>query len=216
MVLLGYESTRQVTMRDMAHHTRPVAKAAKRALVVTDMPYQSFLNPEEALANAQLLTGDCGADAVKIEGGVGIERQVRLLVDRGVPVMGHIGMLPQGVANGKFRVYGKTGEEAEKILEDARLLDRLGVFAIVLECLPAELGRRITAEVRCPTIGIGAGPGTDGQILVCHDMIGIRSSVSPKFVRRYADVEDSIRKAAEQYVKDVTQGKYPSDKESFR
>jgi 3-methyl-2-oxobutanoate hydroxymethyltransferase len=215
MVLLGHANTRGVTLKDILYHTRPVSKATKRALVVADMPYQSYRTPEEALQNAEELVKDAKADAVKLEGGASIEPQVRKLVMRGVPVMGHVGMLPQSIGNGKFRVYGKTNEEAEAILKDAKLLDRLGVFAIVLECMPAKLAKRITAAVKCPTIGIGAGAGTDGQILVLHDMLGIRTAVSPRFVRRYATIEAGIRKAVQKYCKDVAKKRFPSAKESF-
>ncbi|OQA57292.1 MAG: 3-methyl-2-oxobutanoate hydroxymethyltransferase [Candidatus Omnitrophica bacterium ADurb.Bin277] len=215
MVLLGHENTCDVTLKDIAHHTRPVARASKRALVVADMPYHSYLNPEEALANAKALVKEHGADAVKLEGGLAIEHQLIKLVGAGIPVMGHIGMLPQAVQNNKYRVHGKSEEEAASILEDAKLLEKLGAFAIVLECLPASLAKKITQSVKCPTIGIGAGAGTDGQILVVHDMLGIRSGVSPRFVRRYADVEETVKEAVRNYCRDVIRGKYPSEKESF-
>jgi 3-methyl-2-oxobutanoate hydroxymethyltransferase len=215
MVLLGDETTHQVTVSDVAYHTKAVAKAAQRALVVADMPYRSYLTPEEALSNARILVRDSGADAVKIEGGVAIEEQIRHLVRNGIPVVGHIGVLPQSVEGKKYRVFGKSEPEAESIMKDAKLLESLGVFAIVLECVPGTLAARVTAEVKCPTIGIGAGASTDGQILVVHDILGIRSSVSPRFVRRYADLENVIKQAAEGYCRDVAAGTFPSQKESF-
>lgn len=216
MVLLGHSNTRGVTLQDILYHTRPVAKAAKRALVVADMPYHSYRTPAEALRSAKLLTGDAGADAVKLEGGASIKAQVKKLIKKRIPVMGHVGMLPQSVGSGKFRVYGRTASEAQAILEDAKLLDRLGVFSIVLECMPVGLARQVTKAVKCPTISIGAGAFTDGQILVLHDILGIRSSVSPRFVRRYASLETNIKKAVQKYCADVRKKRYPSSKESFQ
>lgn len=215
MVLLGQDNTRGVSLKDILYHTQPVAKAVRRALVVADMPYHSYRTPEEALQTARMLTEGAEADAVKLEGGIGIEPQVRKLIERGIPVMGHVGMLPQSIGDGKFRVYGKTDEEAEAILADAKLLEGLGVFALVLECMPASLARKITETVRCPTIGIGAGSATDGQILVLHDMLGIRSSVHPKFVRKYASIEENIKAAVQDFCKDVRGGNFPSVGESF-
>ena len=165
--------------------------------------------------NAKRLVREAGADAVKLEGGVRIQAQIQKLVTEGISVMGHIGMLPQSVGDGKYRVYGKDPEEAEAILEDAKVLDRLGAFAIVLECVPSKLATEITQAVRCPTIGIGAGSSTDGQVLVFHDLLGIRSGVSPRFVRRYAQLEEIMKKAARAYCLDVKKKKFPAKKESF-
>lgn len=213
MVLLGQSSTREVTVEDILYHTRAVARAARQALVVADMPIHSYEDPDTALKNAKrFLAG--GADAVKLEGGIGIQPQVQHLVAAGIPVMGHLGLLPQS-AGDRFHVQGKTDDEAKSILEDAKMLERLGVFAIVLECVPAALAARITQTVKCPTIGIGAGAGTDGQVLVLQDILGIRSSVSPRFVRRYAKIEEIMKKAIRNYCRDVIRGKFPSRKESF-
>ena len=215
MVLLGHETTLGMTMEHMLYHTQAVAKAVKRALVVADMPVHSYNDPELALKNAQRFLREAGADAVKLEGGAKIQSQVEKLMTEGISVMGHLGMLPQGIGDGKFRVYGKDPDEAKAILEEAKLLDRLGVFAIVLECVPAKLVAEITKAVKCPTVGIGAGPSTDGQVLVFQDLLGIRSGVSPRFVRRYANLEEIMKKAAVDYCQDVRKKKYPSKKESF-
>ncbi|MFA5168684.1 MAG: 3-methyl-2-oxobutanoate hydroxymethyltransferase [Candidatus Omnitrophota bacterium] len=215
MVLLGHENTLGMTMEHMLYHTQAVAKAVKRALVVADMPVHSYNDPEIALKNAQRFLREAGADAVKLEGGATIQPQIEKLMTAGISVMGHVGMLPQSIGDGKYRVYGKDPDEAKTILEDVKLLDRLGVFAIVLECVPAKLAAEITKAVRCPTIGIGAGPETDGQVLVFQDILGIRSHVSPRFVRRYTDLEEIMKKAAGDFCRDVRDEKFPSKKESF-
>jgi 3-methyl-2-oxobutanoate hydroxymethyltransferase len=215
MVLLGHENTLGMTMEHMLYHTQAVAKAVKRALVVADMPVHSYNDPEIALKSAQRFLKEAGADAVKLEGGAKIQAQIEKLMTEGISVMGHVGMLPQSVGDGKYRVFGKDPDEAEMILEDAKLLDRLGAFAIVLECVPAKLAAEITKVVKCPTIGIGAGPATDGQVLVFQDLLGIRSGVSPRFVRRYAHLEEAMKKAARDYCRDVQEKTFPSTKESF-
>ncbi len=215
MALLGHENTLGMTMEPMLYHTQAVAKAVKRALVVADMPVHTYNDPNLAFINAQRFLREAGADAVKLEGGVKIQDQVQKLVTEGISVMGHIGMLPQSIGDGKYRVYGKDPDEAEAILEDAKLLDRMGVFSIVLECVPAKLAAEITAAVQCPTIGIGAGASTDGQVLVFQDILGIRSGVSPRFVRRYAEIEEIMRKAARDFCSDVKKRDFPSKKESF-
>lgn len=215
MVLLGHENTLGVTIEHMLYHTAAVAKGVKHALVVADMPIHSYNDPELAFKNAQRLIREAGADAVKLEGGVKVQAQVQKLVTEGISVMGHVGMLPQSVGEGKYRVYGKDPEEAESILEDAKLLDRMGAFAIVLECVPVKLAVQITQAVKCPTIGIGAGNGTDGQVLVFQDLLGVHSGVSPRFVRHYAHLEAIMKKAAGDYCRDVRKKKYPSKKESF-
>ena len=215
MALLGHENTLSMTMEHMLYHTQAVAKAVKRALVVADMPIHSYNDSEIALKNAQRFLREAGADAVKLEGGATIQPQIEKLMTEGISVMGHVGMLPQSIGDGKYRVYGKDPDEAKTILEDAKLLDRLGAFAIVLECVPAKLAAEITKAVRCPTIGIGAGPATDGQVLVFQDLLGIHSGVSPRFVRRYAKLEEIMKKAAGDYCRDVQNTKFPSKKESF-
>ncbi len=216
MVMLGYESTVPVSMREMLHHTRAVSRAVKHALVVGDMPLGSYETPERALRNALRFMKEGGADAVKLEGGERIQPQVVQLVRAGIPVMGHLGMTPQTASQlGGYRVQGRDSKEAQKIFRDALLLEKLGVFALVLECVPASLAKKISRKIKCPVIGIGAGPDTDGQVLVLHDMLGFEGAVRPKFVRRYAALGKTVREAAGAYVRDVRSGKFPSDKESF-
>ncbi len=215
MALLGHENTLGMTMDSMLYHTQAVARAVKQALVVADMPIYSYNDPDVAFMNAQRFLREAGADAVKLEGGVKIQAQVQKLVTEGISVMGHVGMLPQSVGDGKYRVFGKDPDEAEAILEDAKLLDRMGAFAIVLECVPAKLAGEITKAVQCPTIGIGAGAATDGQVLVFQDLLGVRSGVSPRFVRRYANLEEIMKKAARDFCSDVKKKDFPSKKESF-
>jgi len=215
MALFGHENTLGMTMEHMLYHTQAVAKAVKHALVVADMPIHSYNDPEIALKNAQRFLKEVGADAVKLEGGATIQPQIEKLMTAGISVMGHLGMLPQSIGDGKYRVYGKDPDEAARILEDAKQLDRMGTFAIVLECVPAKLAEEITKAVRCPTIGIGAGPATDGQVLVFQDLLGIRSGVNPRFVRRYANLEKIMKKAAGDGFHDVKNKKFPAKKESF-
>jgi len=216
MVLLGYESTLPVTMREMLHHTRAASKAVKKALLVADMPFGSYDTADRALRNAKRFLKEGGADAVKLEGGEKICEKVKALIDAGVPVMGHLGMMPQTASLlGGYRVQGKEKKEAKKMIQEAGLLDRLGVFALVLECVPARLAEKITRQIKCPTIGIGAGIKTDGQILVLHDMLGFKSKVHPRFVRQYANLEAVIQKAVETYRTDVLAGRFPAAKESY-
>lgn len=215
MVVLGYSSTRPVTMADMIHHTRAVARAVKQALIVSDMPYRSYGTPAEAIKNARLLI-QAGARAVKLEGGKKIRKQLTAILKAGIPLMGHVGMLPQSVERpGGYRVQGRDPKQAEKIFEDALILDRLGAFAMVLECVPAALGARISRAVECPTIGIGAGLGTDGQVLVLHDMLGFEGKVRPRFVRPYGRVAEETRDAVRRYREEVQSGKFPSEEESY-
>lgn len=216
MVVLGYESTVPVTMREMLHHARAVAKAVKHALLVGDMPFGSYDTPERALRNAARFLQHAGCDAVKLEGGFRVQKQIEALVRAGIPVMGHLGMTPQTAsAQGGYKVQGRDPERAREIQEEAKLLDGLGVFSMVLECVPKILAAQITRDVACPTIGIGAGAGTDGQILVLHDMLGFSGTVRPRFVRHYADLDSQVRQAVKAFRKDVQTGKYPSLKESF-
>lgn len=217
MVVLGHENTLPVTMEEMLHHTRAVRRGIRRALLVADMPYGSYhIEPAESLRHAVQFLKEAGAEAVKIEGG---ERRVELiarLVDAEIPVMGHVGLTPQSLhALGGFRVQGKTAETAEQVIRDARAVEAAGAFSIVLESMPRELAARITRELRIPTIGIGAGPDCDGQILVLHDMIGLGSGHIPKFARRYASVGEVISRAVSEYASDVRSGHFPSDEESY-
>jgi 3-methyl-2-oxobutanoate hydroxymethyltransferase len=217
MVVLGYESTLPVTMEEMLHHTRAVRRGTRRALLVSDMPYGSYHDdPAAAVRNAIRFVKEAGAEAVKLEGG---ERRMELisrLVEAEIPVMGHIGLTPQSVnAFGGFRVQGKTEEAGDQLLRDARAVEAAGAFAIVLESIPRELAARITSELHIPTIGIGAGPDCDGQVLVIHDLLGMSFGHKPKFTRRYADVGEIISRAAAEYCRDVQQGSFPSDEESY-
>jgi 3-methyl-2-oxobutanoate hydroxymethyltransferase len=217
MVVLGYESTLPVTLEEMLHHTRAVRRGTHHALLVADMPYGSFHDdPSEAVRNAVRFVKEAGAEAVKIEGGERRMDMIARLVEAEIPVMGHIGLTPQSVnAFGGFRVQGKTEEAGDQLLRDARAVEAAGAFAIVLESIPRELAARITAELHIPTIGIGAGPDCDGQVLVINDLLGLSFGHQPKFTRRYADVGEIISRAAAEYCRDVQQGRFPSDEESY-
>lgn len=216
MVCLGYESTLPVTMGDMLHHVKAVSRAVKHALIVADMPFGSYRSVGSTLRNARQFLKEAGAAAVKLEGGGQVLTQVNALVRSGISVMGHLGMLPQSVRElGGYKVQGKTKEEADRIFEEALELEKAGVFSIVLECVPHALAKRITKGIKVPTIGIGAGPDTDGQVLVLHDLLGFESQVRPRFVRRYAHLTQEIQKALRQYRNDVLQKKFPTLRESF-
>ena len=216
-VVLGYDNTLPVSMEEMLHHTRAVRRAVKRALLVGDMPFGSYqLDADEALRNASRFLKDAGAEAVKVEGGEKRADLIRRIIDAEIPVMGHIGLTPQSVhAMGGYKVQGKTLKAVEQLMRDAVALDRAGVFSIVLEGIPREVAAMITAEIPTPTIGIGAGPECDGQILVIHDMLGLNFGTPAKFVRQYADVGAVIRGAVESYKNDVIAGGYPNDQESY-
>jgi 3-methyl-2-oxobutanoate hydroxymethyltransferase len=217
MVVLGYDSTLPVTLDDMVYHTRAARRGTKRALLVADMPYGSFhVSPDESVRNAMRLIKEGGAEAVKVEGG---ERRIELiarLVESEIPVMGHVGLTPQSVnALGGFQVQGKTSDAARQVERDARAVEAAGAFAVVLESMPRELAARITEKLRIPTIGIGAGPDCDGQVLVIHDLVGLTLGHKPKFARQYADLAGEMSRAATQYCDDVRAGRFPSDAESF-
>ena len=216
-VVLGYDNTLPVTLEDMLHHTKAVRRAVRRALLVVDMPYGSFhVEKSEAVRDALRLVKEGGAEAVKIEGGERRMDWIARLVEAEIPVMGHVGLTPQSVnAFGGFRVQGKTIEAAEQVWRDARAVEAAGAFAVVLESIPRALAAEITRELRIPTIGIGAGPDCDGQILVLHDMIGLGAERAPKFTRRYANVGEQIASAVAAYAADVRSGNFPSDEESF-
>ena len=216
-VMLGYENTLPVTMEEMLHHVRAVRRGVKRALLVADMPYASYhIDSHEALRNAARFVKEAGAEAVKIEGGEKRSELVRRLIDAEIPVMGHIGLTPQSVHTmGGYKVQGKTLRAIEELMRDAVALDDAGVFSIVLEGIPREVAAMITAEVEAPTIGIGAGPECDGQILVLHDILGLSFASPAKFVRRYANLGEMISKAVNDYRADVSSGGYPSDAESY-
>jgi 3-methyl-2-oxobutanoate hydroxymethyltransferase len=218
MVVLGHASTIPVTMDDMLHHTRAVARAARRALVVADMPYLSFhLSVEESVRNAARFLKEAGAGGVKIEGAS--PRRVALveaLVEAEIPVMGHVGLTPQSICGlGQYKVRGATPAEARRILDGALALERAGAFAVVLESVPLEIARAVTDRLEVPTIGIGAGPHCDGQVLVFHDMTGYATGYLPKFVRKYADLDTVIGEAVGRYMEDVRSGAFPDDATSY-
>jgi len=217
MVVLGHDSTLPVTIDEMLHHARAVRRGTKHALVVVDMPFGSYhSDTAESLRNAVRFVKEAGAEAVKVEGG---ERRLELiarLTEAEIPVMGHIGLTPQSVnALGGYRVQGKTVDSAEQLLRDARAVEAAGAFAVVLEAVPRELATQITRELRIPTIGIGAGPDCDGQILVVHDLLGLTFEQTPKFARKYANVGEIISSAVREYSADVRSGNFPTDNESY-
>ena len=217
MVMLGHESTLPLTLEEALHHAKAVRRGARRALVVVDMPYGSYHGDlNEALRNAVRFVKEAGAEAVKVEGG---ERRLELisrLTDAEIPVMGHVGLTPQSVnALGGYRVQGKTPATAEQLLRDAQSVEAAGAFAIVLEAMPRELAAEITKTLHIPTIGIGAGPDCDGQVLVLHDMLGLTFQEPPKFARRYANLGETISNAVRQYCDDVRSGAFPTEAESY-
>jgi 3-methyl-2-oxobutanoate hydroxymethyltransferase len=216
-VVLGYETTLPVTLDEMIHHARAVGRARKRALLIVDMPWMSYhVDPQDALRNAARLVRASGADAVKLEGGAKRVPAITAMLDAEIPVMGHLGLTPQSVLRmGGYKVQGKQDEEAAALVEDARALDRAGVFSIVLEGIPAPLAARITEEVSIPTIGIGAGANCDGQVLVFHDLLGMLPEGSPKFVRRYAEVYDAQVEAIGRWCSDVRDRTFPAERETY-
>lgn len=217
MVILGYPDTLSVTVADMLHHTRAVARGVQRALIVGDMPYLSYhISNEESVRNAGEFVR-AGAHAVKVEGA---KRQrleaIEAILSAEIPVMGHIGLTPQSVnALGGFKLQGKSADDAKRLIDEAVALDQVGCFSIVLECVPAEVAAIITERVSCPTIGIGAGAQCDGQVLVYHDLLGLYDGHTPKFVRKYASMADDAKAAITRYLDDVRQGTFPNDAESF-
>lgn len=217
MVVLGYEDTTKVTMDEMLHHSRAVARARPRALVVGDMPFGTFqASPDDAVRNAVRFVQEGGAEAVKLEGGQAVASAAAGIAAAGIPVMGHIGLTPQSVhALGGYRVQGRTSEAESQLLRDAASLEAAGVFAVVLEGIPLKLGRRITEALRVPTIGIGAGPYCDGQVLVLHDLLGFFDGFAPKFAKPYADLNTVIVEAVERFRADVEAGAFPDRDHSY-
>ncbi len=215
-VILGHETTLRVTLDDVVRLAAAVVRGRERALVVGDLPYLTFhLTPQDTLRNAGRLIQEAGVDAVKLEGGRERVDHIRALLDAEIPVMGHLGLTPQSVLRfGGHRVQGREEARAERLVEDARILDETGVFAIVLEGIPGPLARRITETVTVPTIGIGAGAGCDGQILVVSDLLGL-TPAAPKFVRRYADLRGVIAEAVRGYAGDVREGRFPGPEETY-
>ncbi len=216
-VILGYEDTISVTMEDMIHHGAAVARGTKNALVVIDMPFMSYqTSVYDALVNAGRLMKEGRAGAVKLEGGKNICPQIEAITKAGIPVMGHLGLTPQAInAFGGFKVQGKTQEAAEQLLEDALAVEKAGAFALVLECVPRKLADIITEKLTIPTIGIGAGNGCDGQILVYQDLLGMFSDFTPKFVKKYANVGEIMKDAFSAYIEDVKQGAFPEKKHEY-
>ena len=217
MVMLGYETTVPVTMEEMLHHTAAVVRGVDNALVVGDMPFMSYqVSVEEGMRNAGRFLKEAGAHAVKLEGGGRMVDLVARLTESGIPVMGHLGLTPQSVHQlGGFRVQGRNQEQAFRMMQDAKDLEAAGAFALVLEAVPADLAREVTAILEVPTIGIGAGPGCDGQVLVFHDFLGINTGRTAKFVKRYASVGEDIRRAATEFARDVADGTYPDAAHSY-
>ena len=216
MTVLGHPTTLPVTLEDMLHHTAAVVRGTREALVVADMPFLTYqINPEEALRNAGRLLQEAQADAVKIEGGRERIQTVQRMVENGIPVMGHIGLTPQSVKSMGYTVQGRTPPEAEKLLEDAKALEEAGVFALVLEACPVELARQITETVSMPTIGIGAGPDCDGQILVIQDMLGMFPDFRPKFVKAYAQVGEVMSRAFAEFAEEVKEGEFPAGEHTY-
>jgi 3-methyl-2-oxobutanoate hydroxymethyltransferase len=216
MVKLGYDSTLPVTVEDMLYHTRIVARGNSRALLVSDMPYLSYhTSPADAVKNAGRML-KAGAQAVKIEGGEEMVPVIRALQVAKIPVMGHLGMTPQSVhLFGGYKVQGKQRAQWKKILADAKAIEKAGVFAMVIECVPSLLGRRLTRALQVPTIGIGAGPDCDGQVLVIDDLLGLTPTPHPRFVKPYADMRDLIKRAARRYAGDVRAGAFPDAAHSY-
>ncbi len=218
MTMLGYENTLAVTLEDMIHHCKAVKRGVKRALVICDMPFLSYhISPGKTVENAGRIIKETGAHAVKIEGGVEVKAHIEALIRAQIPVVGHLGLTPQSVnALGGFKVQGKSEAQAKKLVDDALLLEALGCCAIVLECIPAALATLVSERLSVPTIGIGAGAGCDGQVLVIQDMLGLYSDFVPKFVKRYADLEAVIDAAVGAYCNDVKNGAFPETKHTFK
>jgi 3-methyl-2-oxobutanoate hydroxymethyltransferase len=213
MTVLGFDSTLSVTLDDMVRHSAAVVRGASRALVVADMPFMSFqVSPEDALRSAGRLMADGGAGAVKLEGGATVADTVRRIVEAGIPVMGHVGLTPQSVHQlGGYRVQAKDAAQALRLLDDCRALEDAGAFAIVLECIPAELASLASAELAVPTIGIGAGAGCDGEVQVLHDLLGLGGGFTPRHARRYAEIGDAVREAVSAYADDVRERAFPGE-----
>lgn len=216
-VVHGYETTLPVTIEDMIYHAKAVKRAVKNALIVVDMPFMSFQTSiDDAVRNAGRIMKEVGVGAVKLEGGEYIADIVKHLVKIGIPVMGHLGLTPQAINKfGTYEVRAQNKQEADELLRDAKILEKAGVFAIVLEKIPAKLARKVTESVSVPTIGIGAGKYCDGQVLVVYDMLGLTEEFRPRFVRRYSELAETMRSAFRSYIDDVKSGRFPNEKESY-
>lgn len=215
--MLGYGSTIPVTMDEMLHHTRAVVRGTTRAFIVADMPFMSYqLSDEEALRNAGRFLQEGGAQAIKLEGGRPVVSAVKRMVEIGIPVMGHLGLTPQSIHQlGGYKVQGKTPETATRMVEDALALQEAGIFSLVLECVPSQLAALITEQLTVPTIGIGAGPDCDGQVQVVHDILGLFTDFTPKHSKRYAELGEATKQAVSDYLQDVSNGTFPTERESY-
>ncbi|MEY3689504.1 MAG: hypothetical protein RIT37_1066 [Bacteroidota bacterium] len=216
-IVQGHETTIPVTLDDIIYHTKAVVRGVQRALVVADMPFMSYqVSPEEAFRNAGRLMKEAGASAVKVEGGHRVCEAVRRMTEAGIPVMAHLGLTPQSINQfGSYRARGQNAEEAEEMMRDAKELEQAGAFAVVLEKIPMELALKITESISIPTIGIGAGPHCDGQILVYSDMIGLTIDFSPRFVRRYDSLHERVNDSVSRYIQDIQSGNFPDESESY-
>ena len=217
MVMLGYEDTIPVTMEDMIHHTRAVTRATKDTFVIGDMPFMSYhVSKEQAVTNAGRLMKEGGCQAVKLEGGAKVCEQIRAIVDAQIPVCAHIGLTPQSVnAFGGFKVQGKTEEAARQVIEDAKAVEAAGAFMVVLECVPEKLAKLISETISIPTIGIGAGAGCDGQVLVYQDMLNLYGGFKPKFVKHFANLGELMKEAFAEYSREVKEGTFPAEEHTF-
>ena len=218
MVVLGYDDTLSVTMEDMIHHSAAVARGAKNALIVTDMPFMSYqTSVYDAVVNAGRLVKEGKAQAVKLEGGIEFCEHIKAIVKASIPVCAHIGLTPQSInAFGGFKVQGKGKQEAQRLLDEARAVEEAGAFAVVLECVPAKLAKKISESISIPTIGIGAGAGCDGQVLVYQDMLAMYSDFKPKFVKQYAQIGSVMKDAFRRYIDEVKSGAFPSEEHTFK
>lgn len=216
-VMAGFETTVPITLDNMIYHTSCVVRGVERALVIADLPFMSYqVTPKEALISAGRMMKEAGAHAVKMEGGKSVINTVKKIVDAGIPVMGHLGLTPQSIYKfGTYKVRAKEEQEAEELIEDAKLLEEAGCFSIVLEKIPAKLADKVSKELSIPTIGIGAGIGCDGQVLVIHDMLGMNKGFSPRFLRRYADIHSVMTDAVANYIKDVKNKDFPNKEEQY-
>jgi len=217
-VMAGHETTVPMTMDQMIYHTQCVVRGVDRALVIADLPFMSYqVTTKEALKSAGRMMKEAGAHAVKMEGGDPISNTVKRIVEAGIPVMGHLGLTPQSIYQfGTYKVRAKEEQEADQLLKDAKILEEAGVFSIVLEKIPSSLAQRVTESVSVPTIGIGAGPYCDGQVLVLHDMLGLNKDFSPRFLRRYADLHSEMDRAVKEYIDDVKSGDFPNEDEQYK
>ena len=217
-VILGYEDTISVTVEDMIHHSAAVARGAKNALVVTDLPFMSYqTSVYDAVVNAGRLMKEGRAGAVKLEGGKEVCPQIKAIVSAGIPVVAHLGLTPQSINTfGGFKVQGKTEAAAKKLIEDTKAVEEAGAFLLVLECVPAKLAKLVTESINIPTIGIGAGAGCDGQVLVIYDMLGMFSDFKPKFVKHFANAGDMIREAVKTYIAEIDDGTFPAEEHCYK